>query len=420
MSKLLNGQRSQNSTQPVYYDSVVVGAGPYGLSTAAHLLEQGLKVAVLGEPLQLWREHMPKGMLLRSYWWATNLADPHRQYGLAQYFRETGQQAIDPLPGETFVEYGLWFQRHVVPDVDETYVDSIERQDGQFVLTLVDGRVLGSSTVVMAPGLRYYAFRPAEYDHLSSELVSHSSDHHVFDRFAGKQVVVIGGGQGALETAALAHESGAIVQVISRSPIVWIRGSGSAPTNRTLRERIRNPKAGISYGWFSWGLEHFPYAFQRLPQSIKDELLHGRGRFGPMGASWLKPRVEGNVHLQELLHVQELKEIGAGVKLVLSNNRVLKADHVILGTGYRVDVRNLPMLHPSILSNIQIYKNAAVLNNHFESSVPGLYFVGISSVSSCGPLYRFVVGTESAARRVAEAVAWQVKRGNWEKWLVNR
>src|SRR5207302_1716237 len=118
------------------------------------------------------------------------------------YFEAEGLHESDPFPIETFIDYGLWFQKHVVPDVDETYVATIERKDGQFLVTLVDGRVVRASAVVMAPGLHYYLYRPAEYEHMPAGLVSHTGDHSSFDRFVGKSVVVIGGGQSALETAA--------------------------------------------------------------------------------------------------------------------------------------------------------------------------------------------------------------------------
>jgi cation diffusion facilitator CzcD-associated flavoprotein CzcO len=114
MTTSLEIRKTQDSVPIVHYDAVVVGAGPYGLATAAHLSKRGLNVAIFGKPISLWREHMPKGMLLRSYWWATNISDPAKRYNLEHYFRENDQQAIDPLPVETFIEYGLWFQRHAV------------------------------------------------------------------------------------------------------------------------------------------------------------------------------------------------------------------------------------------------------------------------------------------------------------------
>lgn len=150
-------EKPQESISTARYDAVVVGAGPYGLSAAAHLQGRGLKVAIFGKPLKLWREHMPKGMFLRSHWWATNLSDPDEKYGFEQFFKVSQYRPCYPVPIEAFIDYGLWFQKQAVPDVDETYVTSIERREKQFLLTLADGRTVQSSTVVMAVGLYFYA-----------------------------------------------------------------------------------------------------------------------------------------------------------------------------------------------------------------------------------------------------------------------
>jgi len=162
MTTLMNPEKLYNHSPVAQHDVVVVGAGPYGLSTAAHLRGQGLNVAIFGKPLGLWRDNMPTGMLLRSYWWATNLSDPSRQYGMAHYFTIHDQEAPDPLSRETFIDYGLWFQKYALPDVDETYVDSIEQTGEQFELRLKDGRIVWSQAVVMAPGLSYYVYCPTE------------------------------------------------------------------------------------------------------------------------------------------------------------------------------------------------------------------------------------------------------------------
>jgi cation diffusion facilitator CzcD-associated flavoprotein CzcO len=389
-------------------DAVVVGAGPYGLSAAAHLQKYGMKVAIFGKPLDLWRQNMPDGMLLRSHWWATNLSDPYRQYGMSTYFAEQGQTAPTILSRETFIDYALWFQQHAVPHIDETYIATIERMNDQFYVTLVDDRVVRSRVVVMAPGLSYYTYRPTEYNHLSPSLTSHTADHATFDRFAGKRVLILGGGQSALESAALLHESGAIVEVISRHAIRWL--VEDQLENRSLWLRLRHPMAGIAPGWFNWGLEHFPYVFQRLPRTTKDTLLRGKGSYGPAGSHWLKPRLLGKVPIHEGRTVQQAREENNSVVLTLSDGQTLQGDHLLLATGYRVDVQKLPMLHPSLVDCIQTYQGAPILTHQFESSVPGLYFIGISSLSSCGPLYRFVVGTASAARQVARSISYRVRR----------
>ena len=241
---------------------------------------------------------------------------------------------------------------------------------------------------------------------MPSELVSHTGDHPSLDRFEGKHVVVVGGGQSALETAALLNESGAEVELVTRSPLRWL--SGNSMQDRTFIKRLKAPKAGIAPGWFNWGLEAFPYTFQRLPRATKDRLLRGRGSFGPAGAHWLYDRIIGKIHLHELQHIQEIKEVDGRATLALSNDVTLSADHVFLATGYRADIKKLPMLHPSLLAEIQTYAGAPILNNRFETNITGLYFVGFSTVASCGPLFRFVVGTDAAARRVAGALARQV------------
>jgi len=152
-------------------------------------------------------------------------------------------------------------------------------------------------------------------------------------------------------------------------------------------------------------LEHFPYLFQSLPRTTKDRILSGIGSYGPMGAAWLKPRVIGKVTIHELERVQHTRDVDNGVIVTLSNNKTLQADHIILGTGYRTDIRRLPMLHASLLAQIKTYRQAPILSRTFETSRPGLYFVGFSSVMSCGPFYRFVVGTDAAARQVARAIS---------------
>jgi cation diffusion facilitator CzcD-associated flavoprotein CzcO len=383
------------------YDAVVVGAGPYGLSAGAHLLGRGLKTAVFGRPLELWRKHMPDGMRLRSHWWASNLSDPGRRYGFERFFGESGHGKGYPVPRQAFLEYGRWFQEQAVPEVEETYVDAVERENGHFRLTLQDGREVRSAAVVMAVGLCYYAHRPEAYASMPAGLVSHSCDLDDCTRFRGRQVVVVGGGQSAVEYAALLHEAGARVHLVSRRPVQWL--DRDRADERSALERIRAPRASIGPGWINWTLDHAPYLFQRLPADVKRRAL--RTYYAATAAHWLRDRVVGKATLHEGHTIVRADAGSGGAELMLSDGERVRADHVILATGYKVDLGRLRMLAPSLRTGIVTDGAAPTLNPWFESSVRGLYFVGMTSLPSFGPLFRFVAGCGAAARRVAARVA---------------
>jgi cation diffusion facilitator CzcD-associated flavoprotein CzcO len=387
------------------FDVVVVGAGPYGLSTAAHLLGRGLRVAVFGRTLEMWRDRMPKGMLLRSHWWATNLSDPRQDHGFEQFVKDSGHDRSYPLPLQTFVDYGLWFQQRAVPDVDETYVSSIERQDGRFLITLEDGREVESHAVVMAIGVYYYANRPAQFTGLPADLVSHSSDHRDFGRFKGRDVVVIGGGQSGIEYAALLHEAGAAVQVVSRRSIKWLEPDRSGA--RSTLERILAPDASIAPGWTNWVWDQMPWLFYRFPQRWKDSY---NAIYHSGAAAWLQGRVIGKVTLREGRTVAKLEVAHGKLDATISDGAKVSAHHIVLATGYTVDLTKLTMIDPSLRAEIKTDRAIPSLSHWFESSVPGLYFVGLTSLRAFGPLYRFVAGCGAAARRVAASVARERRR----------
>lgn len=405
---LLSDEKSvPSSVSTAEYDVAVVGAGPYGLSAAAYLLQRKLHVAVFGKPMSFWQEHMPRGMYLRSYWEHTNLGDPQKRFGLDQFVEATATARQAPMPIQMFIDYGLWFQKQAVPHVDETYVASIEREDGRFLLTLVDGRRVSSRAVVMAVGVGYYAYSPAEYATLPADSISHTVEHQDLSRFAGKQVAVIGRGQSAVESAALLHEAGAAsVHLLTRGPIYWLPSDGR---KRSLREKLRWPGNGISPGWKNWALHHFPYFFHDLSQERRYAYVN-KSLFRAASA-WLQERVNGKVVVHEGDGVQKVEVIDGQVALQLASGEAVTVDHVLLATGYQVDIKRLPMLHPSLLAKVQVdERNTPVLSSWFESNVPGLYFVGLTSLWNFGPLYRFVCGAKAAAERVSSAVASHVAR----------
>src|SRR5712692_7153448 len=208
----------------VLTDVAIVGAGPYGLSVAAHLRSiRGLETSVFGEPMSFWERQMPAGMFLRSPWAASDLSDPQRALTLNAYCARNGSNFGAPIPLNGFTEYGHWFQRSSVPDVDRRHVRILERKAKGFQLTLNDGATLEVRHIIIACGIGSFAWRPPVFQKLPSSLASHSSEHRDLNLLKGKQVLVVGAGQSALESAALSHEGGATVEVLIRAPVVhWL------------------------------------------------------------------------------------------------------------------------------------------------------------------------------------------------------
>ena len=190
-------------------DVTILGAGPYGLAAGAHLRQiKGLDLRIFGEPMEFWNSHMPEGMLLRSPWAASHISDPQTALTMDSYAKSLGTSIPKPIPLERFVEYGLWFHRQAVPDIDRRKIGRIEKDPKGFRLTLQDGEQFLSRRVVIAAGIGSFARRPQQFDNLPAELATHVSDQKSIRRFTGKKVAVIGAGQSALESAALIHEAG--------------------------------------------------------------------------------------------------------------------------------------------------------------------------------------------------------------------
>ena len=383
----------------------VIGAGPYGLSIAAHLRARGVDVRVFGEPMHNWRFRMPAGMFLKSEGFASNISDPRTSYTLRRYCEQQGLPYGDiatPTPLSTFTDYGMWFQRQLVPEVEQTEVCELADAGRAFELRLASGEVVRAGRVVVAVGFSYFAHMPAELNGLPAGLVSHTSDHWDLSRFKDHDVTVLGAGQSALETAALLREQGAQARVLIRKPAVSWNGV-PVPYPRSPAYRLRHPQSGLCDGWRCWLYSNAPAAFRRLPADVR--LKHVRTALGPSGSWWLRNRVEPCIPLLTSRTLVGAEADNGGVQLRLrrdgAEREELATEHVIAATGYRVDVDRVPFLHPDLRRRIRRVGNAPALSPLFESSVAGLYFVGLAAASTFGPLLRFVHGSDFTARRVS-------------------
>ncbi|MGH9430462.1 MAG: FAD-dependent oxidoreductase [Terriglobia bacterium] len=387
-------------------DVAIIGAGPYGLSAAAHLRTvKGLEIRVFGEPMSFWGDNMPIGMRLRSSWSATQIADPDNSLTLEAYQTATGNHFSAPVPLDQFVRYGLWYQRQAVPNLDQRKVSRVESSWGGFQLTLQDGEKIISHRVIIAGGIRPFAWRPPEFQALPSSLASHTSEYRDLRNFAGKRVSVIGGGQSALESAALLHEGGAEVEIIARSSrIHWLQGWVSTVlhwrlgrfTSRLLYAPTDVGPAGISQ------LMARPDLLRRLPRRVQDKLRKRAVR--PAGARWLVNRLH-EVPISLGRSVVSVESAGQRVKVRLDDGSERIADHILLGTGFRVDVSKYEFLAPELVESIDRVNGYPRLKEGLESSVPGLYFLGAPAAWSFGPLMQFVSGARYASNALIKRIA---------------
>jgi cation diffusion facilitator CzcD-associated flavoprotein CzcO len=389
-------------------NTAIVGAGPYGLSIAAHFRREGIPFRVFGRPMDSWVAHMPKGMMLKSDGFASNIYDPERAFTLRKFCAERGIEYGDtgiPVRLETFNQYGLAFRDRLVPELEDKMVIGVEAMPEGFRLQLEDGETLQARTVVLAVGITHFEYVPVNLAHLSPEFLSHSARHHEVEPFRGHNVVVIGGGGSALDWSGLLKEAGADVQLVSRRKELKFH---SQPTGkpRSAWQQIRHPQSGLGPGMRSRFFANAPGWFYLLPERLRVEAV--RRSLGPSGGWFIRDKVMGKLplHLGCTLKSAELQS--GRVHLTLrtedGSEREIVTERVIAATGYKVDVERLQFLSPEIRAKLKSVNRAPVLSSNFESSIPGLYFTGIAAANSFGPVMRFAFGAGFTARTVTGAV----------------
>ena len=398
------------------YDSdlpvVIIGAGPYGLSIAAHLDAFRVPFKIFGEPMRSWRECMPRGMLLKSEGFASDVYDPAGDFSLRHYCQQAGlpyRDIGDPVPMERFISYGQAFQARFVPHLERKEVRLIRRDGHGFAVLTASGEACRARRVVVATGITHFGWMPPELENQSPDLVSHSSRHTDVAGFKGRTVAVVGGGSSAIDLAALLHEAGAAVQVIARRHSIAFHDHTVEP--RPLLQRILAPWSGLGIGWRSRLCTDAPLLFHAMPERLR--LLVVKRHLGPAPGWFMKDRVVGRfpLHLSASIRRIEAKEGRALITIDQPSvgSKTLEVEHVIAATGYRAEIRRLPFLDATLVKETKTVEGTPVLNRNFESSVPGVYYVGLASANSFGPLVRFAFGARFTARRITHHLAAAVR-----------
>lgn len=384
-------------------DVAIIGAGPYGLSLGAQLTHKGVSCEVFGKPMQSWSEHMPANMRLKSEGFASTLYDGRSGFTLAKFCAERAIPYSDigwPVPVETFIDYGLAFQKACVPGLHQTMVTSVARKNGKFSITYGHGSRMTARKVVIATGISHLEHVPPVLARVGRPTVTHSADHVRFAEFAGRSVAVVGGGASAMDVAAALGAEGANVQVITRQPEVHFHSRQSRPS-RSIWEKLRAPMTGLGPGWKSYLCAECPLVFHKMPSEFRSKVV--RKHLGPAAGWFVRDQIVGKVPMHLRSNITAADSHGRQVRLRLEGvegTRFLDFDHVIAATGYRTDLRRLSFLDADLHARIQAVDGCPALNSNFGCSIDGLYFVGPPSAGWFGPLMRFAFGAKFATRRL--------------------
>ncbi len=368
---------------------LIIGAGPFGLAVAAQATHDGIEHLVAGKPMEFWRRNMPKGMLLRSACdWHL---DPQNVDTIESYLQSQQKTPgdVEPLSLDFYLSYCDWFQKRKRIQPLPVYIQTLERTNDRFVATTKTGEVINARRVVLAPGFKHFAHIPADLKaKLPANRYQHTCDFVDFSEAHNKRYLIIGGRQSAFEWAALLLEAGAVAVHVSYRHATpdfdvaewdWI--------NKLVDSTLDDP---------SW--------FRRLSQAEKDDISHrmwaeGRLKLEP----WLESRIKNErVKLWPHTELASCVQQENGELLVtLTNGQTLSVDHVVLATGYKVNIAQLPILaNGNLLEQLETRNGFPVLDVHFETSIPGLFITSMPAGQDFGPFFGFTVSVRTSAQLI--------------------
>jgi FAD-dependent urate hydroxylase len=366
---------------------LVVGAGPYGLSTAAFALEHDINTVVLGRPMDFWKANMPAGMFLRSGLdWHLDAAGIHT---LVAYLEERGIAVgdVDPIPVGVFLDYAEWFRTAKGIDVREELTVDLDKRDGRFTATLESGEQIVADAVVCAPGIRYYTTVPDWASDVPSGRAAHTCDLVGFDDVAGQRVLIVGGRQSAYEWAALVREHGAArIDIVHRHGVPRFEQVSWSFVDDHVQRTVSVP----GY-WRNLARSHQKEITQRFWEVGRLTLEH-----------WLTPRLDWEgIHRRPNVEVIRCGAAASGedVVVALSDSQQLNVDRVIFACGYRADLSRVPYL-ATVLDRVEIRDGFPTLDEAFGSTPEGLYITGFSATRDFGPFFGFVKGSPASAKLI--------------------
>jgi cation diffusion facilitator CzcD-associated flavoprotein CzcO len=207
----------------------------------------------------------------------------------------------------------------------------------------------------------------------------------------GKRVLIIGGRQSAFEWAALLNEHGAdTVNLSYRHPAPAFQQADWSWVNPIVDAMVQDP---------SW--------FRRLTEDEKKQVnqrlwAEGRLKLEP----WLATRIATDaIRVFPQSYVTGCRELPSHELEVSLDGLTLVIDQVILATGYKVNVEQIPFLNQgNILAHLETRNGFPVLDEHFESTLPGLFFTSMCATQDFGPFFAFTAAIRTSAKLIGAAL----------------
>ena len=372
---------------------LIIGAGPFGLAISAQASHLGIEHLIVGKPMEFWLNNMPKGMYLRSACdWHL---DPTGIHTIENFLESQGKTAedVEPLSLEFYRGYAEWFQEQKQIAPLPVHIKQLDRADANhFIATTSEGKTIAAQNVAIAPGFRHFTHAP---EGLTSRLpigrYSHTCDFVDFQNAANKRYLIIGGRQSAFEWAALLLDAGASA--------VHLSHRHASPAFTTSEWAWVTPLVD--------GMVENPNWFRQLSQEKRDEInqrlwAEGRLKVEP----WLEPRLKSDrVHIWPQSEIVNCLEEEGELRVELTNGEMISVDKIILATGYKVDISRLPVLSSgNLMEQIATRNGFPVLDDHFQTSVPGLFITSMPATQDFGPFFGFTIAVRASAILICGAL----------------
>lgn len=376
-------------------DLIIIGAGPFGLSAASFANFHQIDYLVIGKPMAFWKENIPENMYLRS---GTDWhLDPYSNYTIETFLKSRNKSIEDvkPLPLTIFLDYAEWFQEQQNINVLDKLIVKLDYLEGEkkYLITLKDAKEIKAKNVLIAIGFKFFKKLPV---YLTKKLpagsFTHTCDVVKFEKFKDKSVLIIGGRQSAYEWAALIVEAGAkTVHISHRHETPEFAESNWSWIDPIMDQMVDNPE------WY-----------RTLNEKEQEEIerkfwIEDSQKLEP----WLLTRIDReNIKIWPFSNVVKCDEVNSGLyKVHMDNGRSLEVDHIILATGYKVDINKVPFFSSgNILPKLNINEGFPDLDGYLQTNLPGLYMTSMIATKSFGRFFAYIASCRTSSQIVGNHI----------------